>query len=66
MLSLFLIIIDFISIEIGPLVSILSNLRSSVTFSRIDPGGKLVMGFRKTSNIPTDQVYSLRDAICLI
>ncbi|CAA7409195.1 unnamed protein product [Spirodela intermedia] len=26
-----------------------------VTFSRIDPGGKLVMGFRKTSNIPTDQ-----------
>jgi len=28
----------------------------AVTFSRIDPGGKLVMGFRKSSNSADTQV----------
>lgn len=32
---------------------------SSVTFSRIDPEGKLVMGFRKASTAPTS------DQVCL-
>lgn len=32
------------------------DLVCSVTFSRLEPEGKLVMGFRKSSTVPSDQV----------
>lgn len=34
-----------------------NDLVCSVTFSRLEPEGKLVMGFRKSSTVPTDQVW---------
>lgn len=35
---------------------IILSVFGAVTFSRIDPGGKLVMGFRKASNTEDTQV----------
>ncbi|KAL5671705.1 hypothetical protein ACJX0J_016011, partial [Zea mays] len=39
-----------------------------VTFSRIDPGGKLVMGFRKATNtvsLPDSQISAIADGSLL-
>lgn len=38
---------------------------SSVTFSRLEPEGKLVMGFRKASATP-DQVIRFQDSLWLL
>jgi hypothetical protein len=35
---------------------VLNDISFAVTFSRIDPGGKLVIGFRKSSNSTDAQV----------
>ena len=44
-------------IHIFLVLELMINFIFSVTFSRLEPEGKLVMGFRKASNAPpSDQV----------